>query len=405
MMKNLLLTAYTGFPQKTQGGPNRVIFELLDNLDNSKFNLRYISKDFDHDFSTDEDIEKIIQNQLSVKKTLSNSLFKQSQLFKKLVASPAYLKHHYYNNNKLFNQIENKIKLNPPDVINSHDVRSMFYFLSSPGKKILTIHSKGRIKQDVRDYVLNTKLLRKEIEHFEKMERLSLEKSDIITFPSNAAKDLFFQGNLNPYEEKTRIIYNGINIDRINSIPYDPDILKKHKIVQEYDVFLLSVADHIKTKNVDVLIEVVKHLKNDLHKNPLLVNIGKGPETPYLLDLIEKYGLKNNVVLISMIENDDVIRFMKKCDYFISLGERVVFDMVILEAMASGAIVIAMNDGGNREIIQNHQNGYFVYTQAVKEVNNILQAAQKEIKFRAIETASRYSTQKMVTEYMNLYER
>src|SRR5690606_429285 len=140
-MIKLLLNAYTEFPAPHQGGPNKVIFDLLSNIDRNLFEPHYLSK---HLFSFIEEnqlVEEFVNNKLSLKKTVSVNLIKNSILFKKIVTSTLYLKYHFAKTNEYYRNLN--LNIFNYDVLHSHDVKS--FALLHPKikcKKILTIHSK-----------------------------------------------------------------------------------------------------------------------------------------------------------------------------------------------------------------------------------------------------------------------
>ncbi|MCH7974345.1 MAG: glycosyltransferase, partial [Bacteroidetes bacterium] len=109
------------------------------------------------------------------------------------------------------------------------------------------------------------------------------------------------------------------------------------------------------------------------------------------------------VILLGLLSNDEIIKFMNYFDYFIMASERVVFDLVILEAMACGMIVIANNNGGNKEMIKNGFNGYLLNEIGAGEIANMIMEANEGCRVQAINSAQQFDSTKMVREYEMLY--
>jgi glycosyltransferase involved in cell wall biosynthesis len=95
---------------------------------------------------------------------------------------------------------------------------------------------------------------------------------------------------------------------------------------------------------------------------------------------------------------------MKTCDVYISLSERVVFDLVVLEALACGIKVIASNDGGNVEAIIDGYNGYLVDINDKEKIVELMRRDDYNIRENARISSFNFSISKMVEEYIKVYE-
>lgn len=295
------------------------------------------------------------------KRNLGYKLYSKFNSYKNIVTSDYYLKYHYRKKDKYFFNLTDKVK--DFDIIHSHDTLSAQYFneLKKP-KKILTIHSKGTQVSEMRESNLLSKYFKDILIEFSKREIEAFLKFDLITFPSKAAKQIFLKDIKfdNAQFEKIKIIYNGINLDRIRNIQAD-DVLDKYKILKNnYDITLLNVAQHVKPKNIGLIIQSLKILRDQFNTKALLVNVGEGYLTEDLKSIIETNRLNDFVKFLGIIPNDDVIRLMKSLDIFIQTSEKVIFDLVVLEALASEIKVLVSNEGGNKEIIIQEENGFFI---------------------------------------------
>lgn len=400
-MIKLLLNAYNEFPTPHQGGPNKVIFEIINNIDRSLFDPYYLSK---HLFSFIEEnqlLEKYVNNKLSLKKTVSVNLIKNSILFKKIVTVPFYLRYHFAKTNEFYKNLN--INNYNYDVLHSHDVKS-FALLHSKikCKKILTIHSKGPIQDDLSDYFGNSKILSETFNTFDLMEDESISEAEIITFPSYAALELF-KSKKNIDENKTKVIYNGIDKNLIQKINTTISFEKVFKIDTKPYIKIINIADHIEPKNIELIILVLNELINYMNVNILFINVGSGPLTNKYLLKAKELRIAENVRFIGKLKNDDVLTLLKDADYLISPAERVIFDYVILEALACGTTVIASDIGGNKEIITHNENGYLLKELHPKSISNQFNLFPKIDITRLQNSLERFSHLKMINEYQNLY--
>ena len=254
-MIKLLLNAYTEFPTPHQGGPNKVIFDILSGIDRNLFEPYYLSKHLFTFIQENQLLEEFVRSQLTLKKTVSSNLIKNSILFKKIVTSPYYLNYHFSKTNKFYRNL-NLNDLNY-DILHSNDVRS--FALLSPKikcKKILTIHSKGPIKDDLSDYFGSTKMLSDILNKFDMMEDEAISEADVITFPSNAALELF-KSKKRIKENKTKVIYNGIDKNLIQKTITSISFEKVFQIDTKPFIKIINIADHIEPKNIELIISVL----------------------------------------------------------------------------------------------------------------------------------------------------
>lgn len=404
-MKKILFTSLTGYPNPSIGGPTRIIYELLKNLNYSKYEPYFLSYDMFKKYSSKEELDIDQNENVYTKRNFGYKLYDKINLYRNIVTSDCYIKYHYHKKNKYFSKFAKMVK--DFDIIHSHDSLSAYYFvdLKKP-KKILTIHSKGTQISEMKESNLRSKYLRDILSEFSKREIDVFSKFDLITFPSKAAKEIFLQEiKLNDSQfEKIKIIYNGIDLERISNIQAD-DVLNKYKIQKNnYDITLLNVAQHVKPKNIDLIIKSLKIIREEFNTRVLLVNVGEGYMTEEFKSIIEMNYLSDYVKFIGMIHNDDVIRLMKSLDIFIQASEKVIFDLVVLEALASQIKILISNEGGNKEIIKDGVNGLFIKELSCLGIaKSIIYAFNQEITADYKIFGQNFSIKQMITEYSKLY--
>lgn len=147
---------------------------------------------------------------------------------------------------------------------------------------------------------------------------------------------------------KGKIIYNGVDIDKIKSTK---------KSLEKYDILYAGrLSEH---KNVDVLIKAVSILKKT---NPIVRVgiIGDGPEKTKLKTLSERLKLSKNIDFPGFV--DEVYPYMKSSKIFVLPSEREGFGMVVMEALACGTPVITVNHPNNAsvEFVSDGKDGYVV---------------------------------------------
>lgn len=400
-MIDIIYTSLTGYPTQHSGGGNRIIYDLIKNISTDRFSREYFSFTYYKNYG----INQFIPNPLSdlpIKKKIGISLSSIFPIYKKLVTSPFYYKKFYNKVDKHFNLFSKNIN---SDIIHAHQTLALPYFAKNKQKKILTIHSKGGFVYESKNNGFNNHFYEMHFKQLEMQERIAINVADSITFPSIAAKDLFFRVNdIQCPKEKINILYNGIDVNYIDKISDDPNIFNRYKIRNNASLYICNVAEHSTQKNISLLIKAVYVMVNELKKDVVLINIGHGEETLNLKTLVKDLGLKNNVQFLGSIANDDVIKLLKKSDCFVLTSTNVIFDLVVLEALACGTTVFVANDGGNKEVISHGKNGYLI------DENNqnylaklIIDSDYKSVKLESKKMIHKYSMQQMISNYEKLY--
>lgn len=401
---NLLFSTEIGIPTPNSGGGHKIIYELLKDLKYKRIIPFFLSYNLYQQIILSSNNPRLLETNAKLRTQIGNKLYDKFPLYEKIVSNPYYLNWYNRRIKKYFNNKANE--LDQYDVLNSHDIMSLSYLSKNTNIiKILSIHSKGSLLSE-RDE--GRKLEADEKKRIIFHEDNALKQADRIIFPSNAAKELFEKDikerKSSQFLDKSHIIYNGIDLNWINTITSENNLFQKYGISGNYNLKILNVAEHIYSKNVELLISTIKMLKIRRNINPLLINFGSGYLTSTLKETIRKENLENNVFLLGKVDNETVLKFMKKMDLLLMPSDRVVFDMIILEAMASGICILASKLGGNLEIIKHGVNGFFLNSFAPKEIaKQILNINFKKTRQDALETVKRFSIEQMQKKYIDLY--
>ena len=153
---------------------------------------------------------------------------------------------------------------------------------------------------------------------------------------------------------------NGVGIDLNKFKPQTPE--KKKELRKQYgydenDFILIYVAEMSYRKHQDLLIDAVALLKERIPNIKLLL-VGKG-EMEYLYKKkVEKLGLKNEVEFLGY--RNDVPNLMAIADVVLSSARHEGLPVNVMEAMATGLPLVVTDCRGNRDLVQNGENGFVV---------------------------------------------
>ena len=115
---------------------------------------------------------------------------------------------------------------------------------------------------------------------------------------------------------------------------------------------VLSVSRLVTWKNIDVLIRACANQKLKL------VVIGDGPERDNLENLARE--LNSNVEFLGELGNSDVISVLDQAEVYALVSDYEGLSFSLLEAMMAGKPIVASNNPGNLDVIENLQTGLIV---------------------------------------------
>ncbi|SRR5258706_789067 len=136
-----------------------------------------------------------------------------------------------------------------------------------------------------------------------------------------------------------------------SQVIYSPIDTTKYKFNKVGDYFL-AVSRLMPEKRMDLIAKAFTKLKN--YK---LIIVGDGLEKGKIFNIVNGY---RNITLLSDVSEEKLIELYSKCFAVIYMPIREDFGLVPLEAMASGKICIAANEGGCKETIVDRKTGYLI---------------------------------------------
>ena len=162
----------------------------------------------------------------------------------------------------------------------------------------------------------------------------------------------YFIANSDFVAQRIKRIYK-----RDSLVIYPPVDVEKFQLYKKKEEFYLTASRLVPYKKTKLIVEAF----NTMPEKRLIV-IGAGEE----YDAIKSIASKN-ITLLGYRDDATMIEYMQKAKAFIYAAIED-FGIVPIEAMACGTPVIALNDGGTKETIEDGKNGIHFKHQEVKEI-------------------------------------
>ncbi len=150
-------------------------------------------------------------------------------------------------------------------------------------------------------------------------------------------------------QQKATVVYNYVDFSETASRP-----LQAAADITAQTPFILSVAQHRKNKNLDLLIQAYAALRQDgvLSSNTKLVVVGSsGPETEAIQQLIQTHSLQKQVRLLSSISDSELCWLYKHCQLFVIPSSTEGFCIPLVEALSLGAKAVCSDLPIFREVV------------------------------------------------------
>lgn len=169
----------------------------------------------------------------------------------------------------------------------------------------------------------------------------------------------------------------------------------------------ISVCRLLKLKQIDKVIISLNELKQKEYKWEYVI-IGEGPERKNLEQLVQKFGLENQIHFPGKLPREKVFQQMLKSDFFVMPSYNETFGLAYLEAMANGCVVLGSKGWGVDGIVENGKNGFLVNPENDREIlhaiQNLLNLKDKDVNLilkNSLKTVSRFSEKNMASDYLN----
>lgn len=270
------------------------------------------------------------------------------------------------------------VDLNQYDAVHFHSTLDMYNVRDSlkkyNGKVILTSHSPTLLSSEIYDSrsVFEKKYFKFIYNNLIKIDEYAFERTDYLIFPCPEAEEPYYSNwkNYKIIKEKKREKYRYV----LTGIKPCAAQISKADIRNEFnipnDAFVVCyVGRHNIIKGYDIL----RRIGQKLLTNPNVYILVAGKETPLKRLKHERW--------IEVGWTSDPHSLIAASDVFLLPNRETYFDLVMLEVLSLGQIIVASKTGGNRYFDNDQCDGVILYddeTQAVRIINDIMKSTESE---------------------------
>ncbi len=179
--------------------------------------------------------------------------------------------------------------------------------------------------------------------------------------------------------------------------------------LEESDLVVGNIARLSLEKDQAMLLRAFKTLTTlSTGRSHKLVMVGDGPEEQHLMALAQELGIRNRCLFAGV--RTDVPQILNCLDVYVQSSRREGLPMIILEAMAAEAAIVATKAGGIPKVIADGEQGRLVEIgdadQLARVLNDVLNDPdeRKKLGHRARNMVeARFSASAMAERYLELY--
>ncbi|HKV43447.1 MAG TPA: glycosyltransferase [bacterium] len=167
---------------------------------------------------------------------------------------------------------------------------------------------------------------------------------------------------------------------------------------------LLFVGRLAREKGVALLLEAAAGLPQDVW----LLLVGDGPERRELQAEADRLGVGDRVVFAGDQDHRHVVDSLFACDLFVSPSQTETLGLAVVEAMAAGRAVVAVEGGAAKEIVRDGETGRVVPPDAEamrRAIADLLAAPDRRRAWgaRGQAAAAAYSQDRIVDQLLGVY--
>jgi glycosyltransferase involved in cell wall biosynthesis len=279
--------------------------------------------------------------------------------------------------------------------------------INSKKKKILTMHGFPKyVEKEGRANYL-TKVFFKI--YLKTLGKHTLNSAKIITAVTPFVANDSISKGVDP--SKVKIILNGIDLKRYNTVLCYNELEKKYGITKE-DVLLLSIGRIVWIKGFEYAIDSIPKVMKTTKRSIKYMVIGSIEDQTYFTNLkrkIKKFGLEKNIIFTGYVDENTKLTALSRADIFLAPSIHETFGIMSLEAMAMDKPIVASNVGGIANILDNMNTAILFTPTRSEEISDAITKLlfhpqlAKKLSNNARHEVKKYDWDSIIDSYEEIY--
>lgn len=230
------------------------------------------------------------------------------------------------------------------------------------------------------------------------------EKFDKVVCVSETVKKVFLQSIKKIDRSKVIVLYNVNETEKIKE--YGKEEIETG-LFNSNEINICSVAKIIEPKGYDRLVRVHKKLKDENYSHHIYI-LGIGEQQKELEKYLEKYNLQDSFTFLGF--KDNPYKYVSKCDMYICSSRREGFSTAVTEALILGLPTVSTNCSGAEELLgKNNEYGIIVENSKIgiyKGLKNMLNNPRlmEHYKKMAIERGKKFSKKETLQKIDQMFD-
>jgi glycosyltransferase involved in cell wall biosynthesis len=227
---------------------------------------------------------------------------------------------------------------------------------------------------------------------------------NLVIAPSKSVADTLHKRGVS---SPMKILPTGIDIDAFRT---GNRRLIRTKYAIPDEAFVLGFVSRIAPeKNIRFLSAAIKDVMRGEPRAYFLV-VGNGPSVPALGNYFSRHGLSSRLVMTGILQGQELIDAYHAMDLFVFASQTETQGLVLVEAMASGIPVVAVEGPAIKDVIVDFKNGRIVSDKVAHFINacnwyiRLNDSKQKQIIRAAVATAQIFSKEYYGRSVLNEYQ-
>ena len=255
-------------------------------------------------------------------------------------------------------RLEEELNDFQPDIVHVHHP----FWLGNKGRKlarksgvpvVFTYHT--RLDKYMHNVPIPGSALKEIFAHY--LIKRFANKCDAVIAPGFSTEEYLRRLGVQPM---IATIPTGIDIREYSHYSPDEILDFRRRYVGDHENLMISVCRLAREKNVDFMIDGLLRVRERTSVPFRCIVVGDGPERSRLEEKVTEMGMIDSIFFTGAIEPSEMFKAYLASELFVFASRTETQGMVLLEAMAGGCPVVAVNSSGVHDVIEDGYNGFKV---------------------------------------------